>query len=243
MSWVLQRIYNRVDSNGKIVPRKWITIECIDETVVKALYCTICIAFNTSTLLNNFITGCTNFKNVYSAIESHENSKGHSLAVEAYLLAINQNNIEFAVSRDMMNLRKEQVMERVHVIKQVFEIIKFIGKQNLSYRGTKEGLYNLEDLNMNHGNFLELLKFTAERDSVLKKYLTEAIQRSKQRKENIELKSQGRGSLITLLSKTTVNKVIAAILVNMRQIIKNELGDRQFSIQVNIIISVISSIN
>ncbi|XP_050065156.1 zinc finger MYM-type protein 1-like [Aphis gossypii] len=133
----------------------------------------------------------------------------------------------------MMNIRKKQVMERVHVIKQVFEIIKFIGKQNLSYRGTNEGLYDLEDLNINHGNFLELLKFTAENDTVLKKYLTEALQRSKKRRENVESNSKGRGSLITLLSKTTVNKIIEAILVTMRKIIKNELGDRQFSIQVD----------
>jgi len=61
-------------------------------------------------------------------------------------------------------------MESVHVIKQVFEIIKFIGKQNyLSYQSTNEDLYDLEDLNINHGNFLELLKFTEERDTVLKK--------------------------------------------------------------------------
>jgi len=151
------------------VPRKWITVECINENVVKAVYCTISIAFNTSSVLSNFNSGCTNFKNIYSAIQSHQNSKGHSLAVEAYLLAINQNNIEFVVSRDIMNFRKKQVMDRIHVIKQVFEIIKFIGKQNLSYRGTNEGLYDLEDLNINHGNFLELLKFTAERDAVLKK--------------------------------------------------------------------------
>jgi len=118
-------------------------------------------------------------------------------------------------------------MERVHVFKQVFEIIKFIGKQNLSYRGTNEGLYDFEDLNINHGNFLELLKFTAEHDTVLKKYLTEAVQRSKKVEKmlNLILNEEARCSLITLLSKITVNKVTEAILVTMREIITNELGD------------------
>lgn len=68
---------------------------------------------------------------------------------------------------------------------------------------------------------------------VLNKYLTAAIQRSKQRKQNVELNSKRRGALITLLSKTTVNKVTNVILLTMRKTIKNELGDRQFSIQVN----------
>jgi len=47
------------------------------------------------------------------------------------------------------------------------------------------------------------------------------------------LNSNVRGVLITLLSKITVNKVIHAILLTMRKKIKNKLGDRQFSIQVN----------
>jgi len=57
---------------------------------------------------------------------------------------------------------------------------------------------------------LELLKFTAEHDNVLKKYLTEAIQSSKNVKKtlNLVLKEE---ALITLLSKTAVNKVIEAI--------------------------------
>jgi len=228
----LHRVYNRIDSNGKSVPRKWITVECINYDV-KAIYCTICIAFSISNSTSNFCNGCTNFKNIYAAIESHEISKGHSLAVEAYFSASNENSIDFVVSRDMMNHRKEQVMERIHILEQVFDIIKFIGKQNLSYRGSSETLCDIENSNFNHGNFLELLKFTAKRDMVLNKYLTAAIQRSKQRKQHVELNSKGRGALITLLSKTTVNKVIDAILLTMRKTIKNELGDRQFSIQVN----------
>ncbi|KAE9525948.1 hypothetical protein AGLY_013997 [Aphis glycines] len=133
-SFSIVRIYKRVDSNGKIVPRKLIIV--INDNVMKAVCCTICIAFNTSSVLSNFNSGCTNFKNIYSAIEFHEN--------------------KFVVNNGMMNKRK----------KQVFEIIKFIGKRNLSDLGTDEGLYDLEDLNMKRGNFLELLKFTANRDTV-----------------------------------------------------------------------------
>ncbi|XP_065658893.1 zinc finger MYM-type protein 1-like [Hydra vulgaris] len=128
-------------------------------------------------------------------------------------------------------------LERIHVLEQVFEIVKLLGKQNLPYRGSgsSESLYNIncENINYNRGNFLELLKFTAKRDSILNDYLTVAIESSKKRKENISNNSKGRGSLVTMLSKNTVNRVILAILELIIRKIKDELGYKQFSIQVD----------
>jgi len=103
----LHRVYNRIDSNRKSVPRKWITVECINY-YVKAIYCTICIAFSISNSPSNFCNGCTNFKNIYAAIEFHEISKGYSSAVEANFSVSNENSIEFVVSRDIMNHRKSK---------------------------------------------------------------------------------------------------------------------------------------
>ncbi|XP_060854931.1 zinc finger MYM-type protein 1-like [Metopolophium dirhodum] len=63
-----------------------------------------------------------------------------------------------------------------------------------------------------------------------------AIDQSKKRKTKLDSQSKifkGRGNLVTLLSKTTVNKVIDAILLCMRKIIRTELADKQFSIQVD----------
>lgn len=62
-----------------------------------------------------------------------------------------------------------------------------------------------------------------------------AIYQSKKRKTKLDSQSKiskGRGKFVTLLSKTTVNKVIDAILLCMRRIISTELADKQFSIQV-----------
>jgi len=68
-----------------------------------------------------------------------------------------------------MNLKRKQIEKNFNVIKQVFEIIKLLGRQNLSFRGSKnsESLYKWDDKdNLNKGNFLELIKFTAERDTI-----------------------------------------------------------------------------
>lgn len=97
-------------------------------------------------------------------------------------------------------------MERIHILEQVFDIIKLIGKQSMQYQGSSEALYDIENSNFNHGNILELLKFTAKRDMVINKYLTAAIQRSKQRKHNLKNNSIVRGPLITLLKKPPLIK-------------------------------------
>lgn len=122
-----------------------------------------------------------------------------------------------------MNLKRKQIEKNFNVIKQVFEIIKLLGRQNLSFRGSKnsESLYKWDDKdNLNKGNFLELIKFTAERDTIWYKHLNKDIKDSKKRKLNLEKKSsssRGRGYLVTLLSKTTVNNVITSI-VNKKEI-------------------------
>jgi len=135
-------------------------------------------------------------------------------------------------------MKKKQVEERIHVLKQVFEIIKFMSKHNLPYceTGDTEVLYKMDiNININRGNFLDLLKFTAERDAILKQYSNNVIMSSKKRKlymDKGKKDSKSRGSLITLVSKTTVNKVIGGILETIRQHIREEMADQQFSIQV-----------
>lgn len=88
-----------------------------------------------SSIPTNFTLGYTNFKYVYAAVETHENSNVHNNAVEAYVKACNHNSIEFSISRDIMDLKNKQVYERIHVLKQVFDIIKLLGKQNLLIDG------------------------------------------------------------------------------------------------------------
>jgi len=65
-----------------------------------------------------------------------------------------------------------------------------------------------------------LIQFTAKRDSILQKHLTLAIKNSEKRKLSLKNKSKGRDSLVTLLSKTTINKIIIAIIQSIRNKIK-----------------------
>lgn len=90
---------------------------------------------------------------------------------------------------------------------------------------------------MNKGNFLEMVQFAAQRDTTLNEHFHQAIKNRKTRKErlkkNNKLNSKGRGSLVTFLSKSTVDKVILGILNSMRNKMKNEIDDQKFSIQMD----------
>ncbi|KAF0742362.1 zinc finger MYM-type protein 1-like [Aphis craccivora] len=184
-------------------------------------------------------SGCTNLKSMYSAIERHEKSIIHTNAVESYFQASKEMSMEYLINRNMMAVKRQETENNIHVLKEVFEIIKFLGRQNLPYRGSasNETISNFDDILINKGNFLEMVQFASKKDAILHEHLRQAIKNSKLRKERLEknknLNSKGRGSLVTFLSKTTVDKVISGILKAIRNKIKNELGDQNFSIQMD----------
>jgi hypothetical protein len=110
-----------------------------------------------------------------------------------------------------------------------------LAKQSLPFRGSgnSESLYHLgrtNYINTNRGNFLGLVQFTAKKYPILQKHLNSYIKNSERRKymqENNSKHSRGRCSLVTFLSKTTINKIINSILNSIRdklliiQIVRN----------------------
>lgn len=232
----LEKLYFRKTPDDKKIARKWLSVFCIGNEL-KAMYCPFCIAFSSSATM--FSKGCNNFKHIYEVVKIHEDSLTHRRSVEAFIQSTNEKSIEFGINNNLMTLKKNQILENIHVINEIFEIIKLLGRQNLPFRGSKnsESLYKWNDEdNLNKGNFLELVQFTAKRDATLYKHLNTAIENSKRRKANLEKKSLvscGRGSLVTLLSKNTVNKVILSIVKSIRDKIKLELGEQHFSLQID----------
>jgi hypothetical protein len=144
----------------------------VEDNNFKAMCCPICIAFGSG--LSNYSNsdGCTNLKFMYSAIERHEKSTLRMNAVEGYFLASKEISMEYLVYKNMMAIKKKKKVENnVHVlkVKVIFEIIKFLGRQNLSYKrsATNETLSNFDDITLNKCNFLEIIQFTAKTDEVL----------------------------------------------------------------------------
>jgi len=178
--------------NGREVSRNWLSFH-VENKKLLAIYCPICIVFFASQ--SPFSSGYTKFTHIHIAIKKHECSVAHNNAVQNYLRASTEISIEFSINRDLMRLKKTQTEENIHVIKQIFEIIKFLGKQSLPFRGSgnSESLYHLDrtsDNNTNRGNFLELVQFTAKRDPILQKHLSSSIKNSERQKYKQEYNSK-----------------------------------------------------
>lgn len=85
------------------------------------------------------------------------------------------------------------------MLERIIDIVKFIGKRGLSFRGViQEAAYTLDDSISDHGNFLELVILLGKYDACLKEHLTHCIKKSKKHLKP-GTKRRGRGSLITYL--------------------------------------------
>lgn len=68
---------------------------------------------------------------------------------------------------------------------------------------THEAAYDFENMNVNHKNFLELILLLSTYDVCLQEHVSDCIDKSKK-----QIGHKGRGSLVTMMCKPSVNKVI-----------------------------------
>ena len=207
---VVKKSFMRKDGSN----RKWLTFS----ESKKALYCSVCLAFSKVSDTSTFIEGMTDRKHIHVRIEEHENSVLHRECADAYFLRSNMGDIENLLFSNQMSLRREQIRKRRNVMERIVNIVKLIGKRGLSYRGNKtEAAYTLADDSLDHGNFLELVLLLAKYDVCMQEHVSDCIEKSRILQSSGK---KGRGSLVTMLSKNTVNAVIEAL----SQLIKEDIA-------------------
>ena len=163
---------------------------------------------------------------VLSGITDHEATKSHNSSVMALFDAQSEKDIETLLNVEMVNDRKRAIQDNILVLQRILAVIKFLGKQALSFRGHRyESMYTLDDKSVDHGNFLELILLISQFDVPLNNHIHKVIDASKKRHDSLERKG--------MLSKTTVNKILQGILNSLKSKIVEEIGDRRFSVQMD----------
>ncbi|KAL4143955.1 hypothetical protein QTP88_006203 [Uroleucon formosanum] len=204
------KLYYRALPNGEKILKKWISYS----SILNKIFCANCMMFSND---SPFVNGYTiKTKHVYKAAEEHENSKTHQQAISAALQCAMSKDICSLIDRDLTFKRLKEIEQRRLDLKRLIDIIIFIGRQGSPFRGKEEGAHSLNKKG-NHGNFLELVLLLADYDSVLRVHLNQCILKSDKNKQN-----RGRGSLITFMSKSIVNKLIIIIGNSFQNIILNE---------------------
>jgi len=105
------------------------------------------MAFSPFREISNLISGLnvTNSKNVYNTLKIHESSQTHREAVSALLRANLKKNIDNCIDYNLKEMHSKEVEHSRLVIKRLIDIILFIGRQGISFRGKDEAAYSLED--------------------------------------------------------------------------------------------------
>ncbi|KAL4083556.1 hypothetical protein QTP88_028872 [Uroleucon formosanum] len=209
------RVYFRSINNGTEhkVHRKWLSFD----NVSSKIYCSVCMTFGKNRD-SVFVKGIDiNLKSIYIKINKHEESNVHNEAVSTYLRLDSGKSVKALIHIQ----RSKEVQENCLVMLRIIYIILTLAKQDIAFRGHSfESAFNLqqsENLIQNQGNFLALIKLVAKYDSILLNRVqksslkSESLRKSRNEKANSISKKSGRGSLLTFLSKTTVNKIVIII--------------------------------
>ena len=160
----VKQAFSRTTTTGATLLRHWLTFD----SGARKLHCSLSLAYSNSSA-SVFINGLADFKHVYQRIEEHECSKIHSISVEAFLIHKSSGNIVHLVDNSALDIRKREVEQRRAVVQRLVRIIMFLGNQGLAFCGYRhEAAHTLTDDDVNHGNFLELVKLVAESDNHLK---------------------------------------------------------------------------
>lgn len=195
----------------------------------KKIFCWICHGFSSKSG-GVFVNGGWGTyaqwaaRNCYAAVQKHEQGKEHTDAAMAFHAFLKNAAVDQRLNTSAKTLRERQVAARREVVLRIINIIIFLAKQGSSFRGRdNEAAYSLP-MPCNHGNFLEEVKSRAMYDPVLKDHLATVVEASKARHDK-NPSSQGRGSLVTFLSKNTFRKLLNIISSMVLEIIKDRINE------------------
>lgn len=119
-------------------------------------------------------------------------------------------------------------------MERIIDVIKVLGKRGLAYRQSEnEAACAQEENTIDHGNFLELILLLGKYDFCLKKHIDSCIEMSKKLHQSGG--TRGRGSLVTLCTRTTMNSVVDAIhhLIQEKNISSDIKKAGLFSVQLD----------
>lgn len=234
----LSRIYFRSLNDGteNKVHRKWLSFD----NVSLKIYCSVCMTFGKNRD-SVFVKGVEiNLKSMYIKINKHEESNVHNEDVSTYLRLDSGKSVNALIHIQW----SKEVQENRLVMLRIIDIILTVAKQDIAFRGHSfESAYNLqqsENVIQNQGNFLALIKLVARYDSILLNHVqksslkSESLRKSRSEKANSINKKSGRGSLLTFLSKTTVNKIVIIVgnLISA-SIAEDVIAAKAFSLEVD----------
>ncbi|XP_047027922.1 uncharacterized protein LOC124636005 [Helicoverpa zea] len=156
------KLYYRLLPNGEKIHRKWLSYSI----ELNKVYCSCCMAFGGKDNRDStFITGHdVTPKHIYKSLETHENSHYHELAAKTAFQCLKGRDIERLLAGHQSKQREREVHTRRLVVHRLIDIVLFLGRQGIAYRGDKaEGAYSLDSVE-NHDQYKSFIKVVKTQD-------------------------------------------------------------------------------
>lgn len=152
------QIFNKKLKNGEVRKRDFLSFS----QSKNALYCVPCLLFGGT---SNFATkdGCSDWKNISSLVENHENSRGHR---ECSLTMIQLKSKGGVFEENFLKCVQSEVEYWRNVLRRVVSVVKKLASRGLAFRGSNERFYD-----QHNGNFLMAMELLAEYDPFLKQHI------------------------------------------------------------------------
>ena len=130
-----------------------------------AAFCFPCRIFGKHLKNDTFVnTGFQNWKKALDVYREHEKSPAHKASMESWC-SYKASAAHGSVVEQLDSASEREIKERREYLSRVVAVTKFLGKQNIPFRGHDEGMSS-----DNQGNFLECMNLLKEFDPFLQAY-------------------------------------------------------------------------
>ncbi|XP_076937495.1 uncharacterized protein LOC143605159 [Bidens hawaiensis] len=156
-------LYTRTLSNLEKCDRPWL----VYSIEVDNIFCFCCKVFRKGLLNGNLDgEGYDNWHHTSTSVKNHEVSLDHLTNMNSWFDMRKRLKLNETIDKTQYEQFKKERDYLIQVLLRIVALVKFLAKNNLAFRGTKEKLYQ-----KGNGNFLGLVEMLEEFDPVIKEHV------------------------------------------------------------------------
>ena len=173
------------------------------------LYCFCCRLFakyDKAPETSAFVTGFEAWWKLNTKIVEHEQSKDHLSCLENWKTLASGLQLQKTIDAATISLIEKKKRKLRDILHRVLDVILFLARQNLSFRGHREDASSL-----NKGNFLELVELLSHYDVALREHLVRPQERTDSQVLCSYMSPETQNEFISLLAKHVTGKLVSDI--------------------------------
>ncbi|KAL5127883.1 Zinc finger MYM-type protein 1 [Glycine soja] len=196
--------YQRTLSNGEKHDRRWL----VYSKDLDKVYCFCCKLFGSTNVSQLANEGTKDWKNLGSKLKSHETNRGHIINMTKWIELEKRLTTKQTIDKHIQEQINKEKEHWEKFILRIIAIVKYLSKNNLSFRGTNEKIYE-----KGNGNFLSLIEMLAEFDPIMQEHVR---------------RIKSNETCNHFLSNTKQNELIEMIAFQVKKSIIEKVNDAKY---------------